>query len=125
MDYSAEDCLNSFTNGQIAIMRSVLENERSGLIAGQTTSTVAVADSEEFEVYPNPATDRVIIKAHGVDADGYQVVLFDLKGQQVNVPLSVQGGFQQQLNVSSLPAGLYALMIRKDNQRFYQKVLVQ
>ena len=41
MDYASEECLNSFTHGQISIMRGVLENERSGLI-GRTPTDVQI-----------------------------------------------------------------------------------
>ena len=125
MDYSSEDCLNSFTQGQIDIMRSVLENERNGLVAGQTTSTIAIEDSEEFEVFPNPAIDRVFIKSNTTDAGSYEVLLFDLQGRRMNVAASTQNTFQQNLNVSKLPVGLYTLMIRKDDRHYFQKVLVQ
>lgn len=128
MDYSSEDCLNSFTKGQIAIMRSVLENQRSGLIEGQidtTTTSIAIEQTDAFQVFPNPATDILFINSKSHEANSYQVSLFDAHGRMLQLPIASQGGWQQSLDISNLPAGLYALVIQKAHQRYYQKLLVQ
>ncbi len=53
MDYSKEDCQNSFTKGQIDIMRNVLFGVRNGLIEG--VSSQDDNDYAVLNVYPNPS----------------------------------------------------------------------
>ena len=125
MDYSSEDCLNSFTNGQIAIMRSVLENERSGLIEGLSTSTVAIADTENFKVYPNPANNELFVETHDLKADHYQLQLFDMQGRILRSMISQHtNNMIQSVDISSLPTGLYGLRINVQGKRYYQKVMI-
>lgn len=54
MDYSREDCQNSFTNGQINVMRNVIMGVRSGLLEG--TASTNANDDVAISVYPNPST---------------------------------------------------------------------
>ena len=53
LDYSSEACMNSFTMGQIEIMRGVLENERCMLVdACSVLSTNALDVSDKFPTIP-------------------------------------------------------------------------
>ena len=125
MDYSSEDCLNSFTNGQIAIMRSVLENERSGLIDGLSTSTVSIEDTQTFKVYPNPAHDQLYIETLDLKADHYQLQLFDMQGRVLRSLATQQNSnLTQRVDISDLPTGLYGLRIHTKGKRYYQKVMI-
>src|SRR5690606_22725573 len=54
MDYSAEDCQNSFTQGQVDIMHGVLDNERYDLVHGNPAS-VSTLDEISLSIFPNPA----------------------------------------------------------------------
>lgn len=61
MDYSAESCQNSFTKGQVDMMRSILENERYELI-NESPSNVSIDEfAFDFSVYPNPSEGTVMI----------------------------------------------------------------
>ena len=125
MDYSSEDCLNSFTKDQIAVMRSVLENQRSGLIGNEpTTSTVAVESNNDFKVFPNPVNDELFIESTLTGTKTYQIQLVDMKGSLLQ-SASLNNGGRQSLNVSGLPNGLYNLIIQAENNRYFQKVLIQ
>lgn len=125
MDYAAEDCLNSFTKQQIAIMRGVLENARSGLIGRTTTDVLAVETTKAFKVFPNPASDQFVIEAGKDFLTGYQVRLYDMQGRMVKLPAVSQYADRQTVDVSNLPAGLYSLLITQGQNQYFQKVVVQ
>lgn len=60
MDYSAETCQNSFTNGQIEIMRGVLETQRIDLITFGDVMNATTPNSISWTVYPNPSSDGIV-----------------------------------------------------------------
>lgn len=125
MDYSSEDCLNSFTKGQVAIMRSVLENERSGLISRTPTDVYAVEATEDFRVFPNPASDQFVIEANMEQMEAYQVRLYNMQGQLVRSPELMPYADRQTVNVSNLPSGLYSLLITQGSRHYSQKVVIR
>lgn len=125
MDYAREDCLNSFTKGQIAIMRRVLENERSGLIDQSVSNTIAIEDNADFKVYPNPASGQLFIESSLVENKPYQVRLVDTQGRMVQAPALGRPANRQSLNISGLPAGLYGLMILQGENQYFQKVVIR
>ncbi len=125
MDYSSEDCLNSFTNNQIAIMRGVLENQRNGLINDVATSIVPIDHTNDFHVYPNPTSDQLYVESTLTDLDQYQVRLVDMQGRLVKSTVFGQNGTRQEINVNGLPAGLYGLMIRQKDNQYFQKVMIR
>ena len=85
MDYAAEDCMNSFTNQQIAIMRSVLENERNGLLNDVTNTAEVLADASIFDIYPNPAKEELTVRLHVEDTEKAYLRLIDLQGRLLKV----------------------------------------
>lgn len=83
----------------------------------RTTEPVVVANQPELpppteggmSVYPNPATDQIMIEAVGFSED---VVLYDLLGREVRRARLVSG---KAIDVSMLSAGAYVL--HAENQR--------
>jgi len=64
-----------------------------------------------FNVFPNPAKDKISIKAGDVDLNNVKVELFDVIGRKLveqnfaNIP----AGSEQSIQVSSLPKGMFML----------------
>lgn len=81
MDYSAETCQNSFTLGQIDMMRSILENYRYDLINGNPALGISSDDHHHFSVYPNPSTG--LINLTGLTAENTKITVFSESGQVV------------------------------------------
>ena len=125
MDYANEECLNSFTKGQIAIMRSVLENERSGLIDQNVSNSIAIEENADFRVYPNPANGQLFIESSLSENAPYQVRLVDTQGRMVKSPALGRPADRQTLNIGGLPAGLYGLVILQGNNQYFQKVVIR
>lgn len=83
MDYSDERCMNSFTLGQIAIMRAVLEGPRSGLL-DPTSTTRNHEQQARIRIYPNPTSGGSFhLSIGGVATGDLQVEVFDGLGKRV------------------------------------------
>ncbi|MGH1434332.1 MAG: M43 family zinc metalloprotease [Lewinella sp.] len=122
MDYAQEDCQNSFTFGQIEIMRSVLDNERAGLVGGSVSTREGLLPASALQLYPNPATDYLIIQRDNTASA--TVRLHNAQGQVVKQWLSCT---QNRLEVatSSLPAGLYYVQYISREGQLTKAVVVE
>lgn len=87
------------------------------LVLGPTSVKEAAA-AKAISVYPNPASSVVTI---GADISNAQVSVIDVRGAVMNTV--VHKG--RQLDVSSLPTGLYFLKIVKDKQTYTQRLHVE
>jgi len=82
MDYSDERCMNSFTNGQIAVMRAVLAGPRNGLV--QPVSTRDHLLEQNYSIYPNPSAEGVFnLSLFNRDSDQLKYQVFDNMGRMV------------------------------------------
>jgi plastocyanin len=86
--------------------------------------------SQNFEIFPNPATDYINIKLYLAKRSHVTLALFDITGRQVAQLLSTDlmpGEFQQQffLDRSSLKTGKYFLRSNYGNNTFTQSILIR
>lgn len=104
MDYSDQECQNTFTHGQAAIMRAVLEGPRRGLWE-QSVSTQHVSFIEPIEVFPNPVKNSFFVKTksqlHSVD-----FILLDLQGRVV-YSQRLLADTAQEIVIDNLTPGMY------------------
>lgn len=124
MDYAAEDCSSSFTVQQIAIMRSVLENERSGLVQQSTTATPDLADATTLAVYPNPSEALLTVEAAGLGSMPFSLRLLDMQGRTLRALHGLQTD-RLQLDLSDLPRGLYSLILQQQERQLTRRVILQ
>jgi len=105
MDYSNETCQNSFTQGQVDLMRSVLENQRKDLIEDNPASveTYQIAAN----IYPNPVLETLNIEVNQGSILSYSIV--DLSGKIMS-----SGDFQEthyKIDCSALQRGTYFVQL--------------
>lgn len=105
MDYSAETCQNSFTQGQVDLMHGVLELQRYDLVHNNPASLITLTGTN-YAVYPNPAEDLITID--GLSNEAVSVV--NLFGQTVIASINTN-----ELNIAGLSEGTYLLKISKEN----------
>lgn len=122
MDYSDQDCQNSFTTGQINIMRSVLQNERNGLLTSQAivNCTVGIEENKlanNVSVFPNPSNGIVTISTN--NEEKVTVIFFNSMGQSVQPTLI--GNQQYQLDNK----GIYFVTVQTEKATVTKKVIVQ
>ena len=122
MDYASEDCLNSFTQGQIAIMRSVLENERIGLIEQMVSSSEPVVNSDHLQLFPNPVADQLTISWRVEPTEELSYRLLDMQGRQL---MMWERGpeWQGQISLANLAAGVYSLVIEGSDQIWVERLV--
>lgn len=106
MDYSSHFCMNSFTWGQIDIMRGVLEGPRARLLEEITTSVSSVIRDQSIELFPNPASNQITIKT---DQVGGLLLIRDLNGRILKtMDVSALGAKELiTFDVSDLNEGFY------------------
>jgi len=115
MDYSAETCQNSFTNGQAALMHGVLENQRYDLVHNNPALELAEL-AVNFSCYPNPARENLTIKTNNLVS---KVIVLDMNGQ---VLLSQNGaGNGATINVNGISSGIYLLQVVYSNGKTGQQ----
>ena len=92
----------------------------------ESGSPLATAESYEdgWKVFPNPADQLMVIQAPAADSD-YEATLYDMTGRMVNQWHGMKGEVRAQLDVSSLPSGMYMLGIVEEHNRSCITVVIQ
>jgi hypothetical protein len=123
MDYSAETCQNSFTLGQIELMRGVILTERFDLIDNNPAlSTESITTDElHFKLYPNPSQGSVTLVMNGA-TEIYQVNLVAETGQVIQT-LTPQNG-QKTIEFTHLPKGVYFVQISNNETIRTEKLII-
>jgi ELWxxDGT repeat protein len=94
-----------------------------------TVGRRAVEQVQLLGTYPNPAHQQATMRfalPEGIDASGVQLRLFDVLGRQVRAmrPSADAGRHGMQLDVSTLPSGLYVLHLTAGSTVKTQRVTV-
>ena len=88
------------------------------------TSESEYLNQSEIEMFPNPATDQIIVAINYELNEESFVRIFDINGQQV-----IHHNFQNQklieIDVSALPEGIYLVKIQTKEGMEVKKVLIQ
>ena len=114
MDYARDACQTMFTNGQIAIIRSVMANQRNTLL--HSLSVPGVAGSA-FGIYPNPAQSKISVILTGVVT---KASIRNMLGQEV-AHFSGSAAGSKSYDISSLPAGNYVLLLEAGDRTVANK----
>lgn len=111
MDYAEETCENSFTQGQVDHMRSVLENERRSLIDSTTVGVHTPEPDYTLDIYPNPARDYLNIRLKDVIQNNFSIEIYDMQGRQVYREKILSKHKIHRLDIDKLEKGVYVLRI--------------
>jgi hypothetical protein len=74
-------------------------------------AAVAGISKSDLQIFPNPANDKIFIKAAGRLKDGAVVVVYNTMGQIMDVIPTDDGGHIS-VDISCLPVGVYSLLYR-------------
>jgi len=128
MDYSAETCQNSFTLGQIDIMRGVLEVERFDLVNDNPALSLAenaLLNQNNFKLYPNPSNGAVQISFTVNDemiTDSRVIEVLSETGQ-VFQQISLLAG-ENQVTIEGLAKGFYLVRIANTEATRTEKLII-
>jgi hypothetical protein len=74
-------------------------------------------------VFPNPASDYVMVKTSGTDLQNKELVLVNMSGMELRRTRITNATNQTQMNVSTLPKGVYAIKLMDDKAGKPQSIL--
>ena len=123
MDYAAEDCQNSFTNGQIALMRSVLLNQRCDLVDACQTNSTYDGGKQLVRISPTLLEQGQQIEiTHPYDHD-VKLSLYTPMGQMMlQQPITEKN---VRVSIPNIPSGLYVAVLQYKNTQFVQKIQIR
>jgi hypothetical protein len=93
--------------------------EASGSVFG-VTRVEDVAGDDVFEIYPNPSQGIVNLKFITTENNNYHVIIADLSGKVVYRKIidKNSNNILERIDLSNLPAGLYAVNISTDKENY-------
>jgi hypothetical protein len=118
MDYSSETCQNSFTLGQVDMMRSILENYRYELINGVAAPASIEESAFEFGIFPNPSNGMISI--NGIPVGLSTIQLVSETGQIVR---EIQTS-DHTIQLENLTKGIYFIQISNELGIVTKKLVV-
>ncbi len=77
-----------------------------------------------MSVYPNPASDQISLTLNGTRVEDLSVEIYDMKGQLVVEPRSFENGNTLNIDVESLPNGVYHIVLNGEAVIAQQKVVI-
>ncbi|MCF6342218.1 MAG: T9SS type A sorting domain-containing protein [Bacteroidales bacterium] len=102
----------------------VLNNETSCKQLEVWTSVQSYDQDAEFEVYPNPAKDKLNIKLSEKPSTNYEVILYNNLGMKVSHIISDKNSDRQTLNIGGLEPGVYHITL-KTGKGFYSSKFIK
>ena len=127
MDYSDDNCLGLYTYGQSARMDAALFNQRASLLnsPGCIPGSLSSIEFNNFKVpvFPNPTTSAVFFD--NTKHEFTEVQVFNYLGQEVAREQLAGAVANQELNLSTLSAGVYVLKFHNGTSTATAKVVKQ
>lgn len=117
-------CYARNAQGNYIISQSIRVPRGSGRLAAERVQEET--DPFQFKVFPNPVDDQVNISFQLANPADIQLQLIDSKGQIVNTLVTNRyqtGTFQQTVDISRLPTGIYHYRLRVNNLFLMRKIL--
>jgi len=114
MDYTNDDCMTMFTEGQKSRMMAALNGPRASLLNSNICTPLAIENEKELSIfedltiYPNPSNHTInITLSNSFTNKNIQLRLIDILGREHK---SFKINNFKTINVSSLPQGVYYLI---------------
>ena len=119
MDYSYDDCMTMFTEGQKARMLGFLNTLRPNMlnstIACNFTGLTGHDPSfyNQFNLFPNPASSDLQIKWRNTTIEKINFSIYSLAGQEIKK--GILSSENSTIDISSYDSGIYFLRIENEN----------
>lgn len=127
MNFSFDECLYFFTEGQKWRMLAAINGPRSSLLSsgacGGTAAAVPSILANEYTVYPNPASNILNVYIQNISQLEF-LELFSTDYKIVRGPAFLVPGKLHQLDLTHVPAGIYILHIRLGGESIYEKLVI-
>jgi hypothetical protein len=126
MDYTDDECMNIFTEGQKMRMLSALNLDRTSLLTSDGCLGVGISENEirkYISVFPNPASRELTIKSERMDITGYEIQ--NVVGKTITSDVYPLPFTETILDVSTFSPGIYFLRIHTASGDAVYKVVKQ
>lgn len=96
-----------------------------------TLSTVGISTLDnsmlDINVYPNPATDEVIINFISSPRAAIGITIYNQAGQIMHnqLPIKIQDNYKQELNFKKFASGNYFIIIKSADNKIHKEFKVQ
>ena len=135
MDYTNDACINLFTEGQKARMRSLFDpgGPRNSILYSLGLSLPLIIEAPlpdetptwlHYQVYPNPASSELTLDvAYDIRWIGKTLTISNANGQaimQVQITSKIQ-----KINISKLATGMYFLSAKKEDGSFIKQKFIK
>ncbi len=83
-------------------------------------------DSDDFQIYPNPASQEITVFFDAVQGQQAELSLFNLQGQPIkteSIKVSFNGKNHQKLQLQQIPEGTYILRLKTGDFTFSDKLV--
>ncbi len=104
MDSADESCQNSFTQGQINLMRGVLELQRCGLVEVCDDVATTQLIQTPVDIFPNPSSAIFYIQSENFGLSNFDFIIYNSSGQAF--PIQIKN---QAIDLKRFPSGIYYL----------------
>ncbi|MEM9990389.1 MAG: PKD domain-containing protein [Bacteroidota bacterium] len=99
-----------------AVQKTILVEEDT-----ETTSVQDITDENAVTIFPNPATEQVILQTRRTTP--IQVRVTDFLGKSIAVPVSRLNSTGLRLNTTNLPDGVYYIIIDLNGKQLSKKLI--
>ncbi|HCX24343.1 MAG TPA: glycoside hydrolase [Cytophagales bacterium] len=116
---SSEDGLQAMNCNRESIGGWEVFNWGNSSTSSRVAHDIAALNGVEILVYPNPATDKVLINT---DMESYTIELIDINGRLL---LREYGKENEKVNVSGFSKGMYFLRLSNPKDNFTTRIIIE
>ncbi len=103
-------------SGSVQIITPLGTAQKAGFIYINSAGIKALSVLNGISVYPNPASNELVICCFEKEATSLSIVIKDLTGKIIAEPILVMNGNQGKIVTQNLAPGTYILCIQKGNE---------
>ena len=107
------------TNGYVAGGNKTL------LKYGELTGLGEAIENIQFEIFPNPAREKIQVAGHVLQDYGGKVEIYDLNGRKLLQKQINTRTEEIEIDISSLKSGVYFCRLISENKSATQKLIIQ
>ena len=111
-----------FTGGTNLMKKTFAVGNSGYLITNHTIQNLSINESDIFdvEIYPNPAIDQITIEME--DENSWDIEILDNSMKEMRVDI-YSSSSKKKINISTLPTGIYYIILTKEGQKITKKVV--
>lgn len=128
LDYTDDECMNVFTQGQKVRMLAALNIDRASILSSNGCVPVGIEENELknfISVFPNPAADALEIRSNFPGEVNGEIVLMNVLGETLIYiqPITSALPVSRSIDIGTLSNGIYFLEINTKEGKAVYKII--